>query len=260
MKASFVFLGSGGSLGIPVIGCDCRVCKSSSPYNNRLRPSALLKVNGKDFLIDAGPDLRTQALKYDIRHLDGILLTHAHFDHIAGLDDLRIFYYMQKERLPCLLSEETLDELKTRFFYLFQPFENGSQLGIFLDMIVLKEDFGAVDFQGIKWNYLSYFQAGMKVTGYRIGNFAYVSDIRQYSEKIFESLQGVEILVLSAPRPEPSSVHFSIDEGVAFAREAGAQQTWFTHIAHDLEHEETNAKLPKGFNLSYDGQVIDFEV
>lgn len=260
MKASFIVLGSGGSLGVPVIGCDCRVCKSSSPFNKRSRPSALLQVNGNSFLIDAGPDFRTQALRHNICRLDGILLTHAHFDHIAGLDDLRIFYYMQKERIPCLLSEETLEELKTRFSYLFQPFEDGSQVGIFLDMVVLKEDFGSVDFQGMHLDYFSYFQAGMKVMGYRLGNFAYVSDIRQYSERIFDSLKGIDILFLSAVRPEPSPVHFSIEEGIAFAKKTGAKRTFFTHIAHDLEHEETNKKLPPGFSLSYDGQIIDFEI
>ena len=121
MKGSFLFLGTSGSTGIPVIGCKCPICTSSDPRNQRLRPAGWVRIGGTSLLIDAGPDLRGQALKYGIDRVDGLLLTHTHFDHIAGIDELRIFYVRHKKPLPCLLSQETYDELKKRYYYLFQP-------------------------------------------------------------------------------------------------------------------------------------------
>lgn len=249
MPGRFLFLGSGGSMGVPVIACTCAVCTSNSPSNKRLRSSGLLQVGGKTILIDAGPDFREQALKYHVNHLDGILLTHTHFDHIGGIDDLRVYYFMLHQRLPCLLSQETFDELKIRYHYLMDTQ---------LDFQILKDDFGKVDFQGIPLCYFSYSQAGMKVTGYRVGTFAYVSDIRKYSDEVLEALQGVEILVLSALRFSASEMHFSVDEAIAFARKVGAKKTWLTHIAHDLDHEKTNELLPPDIRMGYDGLEITF--
>ena len=123
MRGSFLFLGSGASLGVPVIGCSCSICQSHSPYNHRLRPSGLITIDNKTFLIDAGPDLRTQALKYHLKHLDGLLLTHTHFDHVAGLDDLRPYSFFEKKALPCLLSKESFDQLKICYHYLMHPLE-----------------------------------------------------------------------------------------------------------------------------------------
>ncbi len=257
MHAQFLFLGTGGSLGIPVISCHCRVCRSLSPLNKRFRPSGLLTIGNKRFLIDAGPDFRLQALKFGIQHLDGVLLTHMHYDHIGGLDELRIFYIMHHKKLACLSSKETFDELHHRFHYLFRKGgENCPQL----DFTVLEEDFGRIEFQGIPIDYLSYYQAGMKVTGYRVGPFAYISDIRKYDISIVDLLKGVDILVLSALRYTASEVHFSIEEAIEFSRDVGARHTFLMHIAHDIEHEETNAKLPDGILLSHDGLEIVFDV
>src|SRR3990167_3054368 len=200
-KGTFLFLGTGGSAGIPMIGCPCAVCTSSDPHNQRLRPSGLLKIAGKSFLIDVGPDFRSQALKYRIHHLDGLFLTHTHYDHIAGIDELRIFYLRSKKPLPCLLSLESLTDLKRRYDYLFQPLEAATSLSAQLDTHVLEADSGSTDFAGIQIGYCSFFQGKMKVTGLRVGNFAYISDIRNYDESVFAQLQGVELLVLSALRP-----------------------------------------------------------
>lgn len=258
MQGRFLFLGSGGSMGVPVIGCSCPVCTSNSPNNKRLRSSGLLKVQGKAFLIDAGPDFREQALKYRINHLDGILLTHTHFDHIGGLDDLRVFYFIQRHPLSCLVSQETFEELKVRYHYLMIPLQNGKTVCTQLDFQILEGDFGKVDFQGVPIHYLTYFQAGMKVTGYRIGNFAYVSDIREYTDEVIEALKGVETLVLSALRFSASEMHFSVEEAIAFARKVRAKKTWFTHIAHDLDHDKTNELLPPDIRMGYDGLEITF--
>lgn len=259
MKASFVFLGTGGSGGIPLIGCQCKVCRSPSPFNKRLRSAGLLMVGDRRYVIDVGPDFRQQALKYHIDQLDGILITHAHADHVAGIDDLRAYYFLNHKKLPCLLSAETFEEVKQRFPYLLRSLPDGS-ISAQLDFRVLDQDFGETAFEGIHVHYMSYFQSRMKVTGFRVGDFAYVSDIRTYSEEIFDHLKDVEILVLSALRHEPTAMHFSIKEAIAFSQKAGAKTTYFTHIAHDLDHEAALNILPRGFYLSYDGLRIEIDI
>lgn len=258
MYAQFLFLGTGGSLGVPVVSCNCRVCRSISPLNKRFRPSGLLTIGNKRFLIDVGPDFREQAIKFGIHHLDGVLITHTHYDHIGGLDDLRVFHMLHKKQLSCLSSKETFDEIHQRFHYLFK--KRGGESCLQLNFELLENDFGHVEFEGVDIHYLTYFQAGMKVTGYRIGSFAYISDIHKYDARVLEELKGVEILVLSALRPTTSEVHFSLDEAIEFSRKVGAVRTFFTHIAHEIDHEETNSKLPPGITLSNDGLEIGFDV
>lgn len=260
MEARFIFLGTGGSSGVPMIGCECDVCTSTSPFNKRLRSSGLITLGNKNFLIDVGPDFRAQALKFDIKHLTAVSLTHAHADHIAGMDDLRAFYFLEKKKIPCILSQETFEEVKLRYHYLLQPVISGKSFSAQLDFQILPKDFGCLELEKVRFDYFSYFQMDIKVTGYRIGNFAYVSDIRQYTDQIFSSLQGIDILVLSALRHTPSPMHFSIEEAIAFSRETSAKITYLTHIAHDLEHEATSALLPPDVKMSYDGLSIPIEV
>jgi phosphoribosyl 1,2-cyclic phosphate phosphodiesterase len=260
MQAKLLFLGTGGSAGVPIITCKCKVCTSNSPLNKRYRPSVLLSLGKKNFLIDAGPDLRDQMLHYQIDHLDGVLLTHTHYDHIGGIDELRIFYFKHKVRMPVLSSIDSYDELRHRFHYLFNTKQSDGSLQAQFDFQILEEDFGNLKFQGLPVSFVSYVQANMKVTGYRFGTLAYISDIREYSERVIEDLQGVETLILSALRYNPSEVHFSIEEAIDFARKVGAKRTFFTHIAHDLEHEETNQNLPRDFSLAHDGLEIPFEL
>jgi phosphoribosyl 1,2-cyclic phosphate phosphodiesterase len=259
MKSTFLFLGTGASSGVPIIGCSCPVCSSPSSANKRLRSSGLLKVGNKQFLIDAGPDLRRQALRISLDRLDGLLLTHTHFDHIAGLDDLRIFYFLHKRPLPTLLSNDTFEELKVRYHYLMRPMEKGGSVCAQLQFEVLNQDFGAIEWEGVSIAYFNYWQLGMKVTGYRVGDAAYVSDIRNYSEAVIEALSGVNTLIVSALRHEPSPMHLSVDEAIAFARKVGARHTWLTHISHDIDHEKTDASLPPDIRLGYDGLEIPFE-
>jgi len=246
MEDYFLFLGTGGSLGVPIIGCSCEVCRSNSSFDKRMRSAGLFSVRGKKLLIDAGPDLRAQALAYSVTHLDGALITHTHFDHIAGLDDLRV-YSFNREPLPCLLSVETFNELEKRYYYLLKrercPFE----------FYVLETDFGQVEFVDLRIDYFSYYQADMKVTGFRIGDLSYVSDIRDYSLQVLESIQGTKTLILSALREGKSKVHFSLEEAIAFAKEVGAQKTYLTHIAHELSHEKTSLILPSNVFMAYDG-------
>ncbi len=254
---SFLFLGTGGSAGVPMVGCHCPVCKSDNPHNTRLRPSGLLKINGKTFLIDCGPDLRYQALVHEIDYIDGVLITHTHFDHVGGLDELRTYYLLHGQILPCLVSLETLDGLKKRYDYLFAEKTWGKSLAAQLHFQVLEQDRGKTEFMHQELQYVSYEQGNCPVNGYRFGKFAYISDIRKYPETIFADLQGVETLILSALRETPSQMHFSFSEAIEFSHRVGAKQTYFTHISHETDHEKVNKKLPKGFALAYDGLTLE---
>ena len=249
----FLFLGTGASAGVPLIGCHCAVCLSSSPKNRRLRSSAIVEIGSKNFLIDAGPDLRQQLLTQKITQIDALLLTHVHYDHISGLDDLRPLNFIQKRSIPCILSQESLDALKVRYDYLFSTPGEGQTQAARLDFIPLVGETGEIDLYDNKIFYFTYWQSSMKVTGYRFGDLAYVTDIRDYSVSLFDSLKGVKKLVVSALRKEPSSVQFSLEEAVEFAGRVGCEEVWLTHISHTMEHEETQASLPPNVRMGYDG-------
>lgn len=258
MKGSLLFLGTGGSAGIPLIGCHCKVCKSTSSYNQRLRPSVLLTLDDKVILVDAGPDLRAQALKYQIDRLDGVLLTHAHFDHIGGLDDLRAYFLLQNRPLPCLLSQATYVELFRRYSYLFMPHEPGRSLPAQFDFQIVTQKFGSAHFAGIDWNLLSFVQMKMEVTGFRLGNLAFLSDLKDYDDHLVKAVEGVDFVVMSAISEEASLAHLSVAEAIDLAAQMKAKRVWLTHVSHKVDHEELSRKLPKHVSLAYDGLVLEF--
>lgn len=247
-------------MGVPHIGCPCPVCNSFDPKNQRLRSAGLIKIGNKTILLDVGPDIRTQALREGLERLDGLIITHSHYDHVAGLDDLRIFYYHQKRALPTLCNKECYLALRQSHSYLFHletdPFSKSDKFAF----QVHDQDFGATTFCGIKIQALSYFQGKMKVMGLRIGSFAYLSDIKEYSEELIEKLIGVKTLVVSALRHDESPVHFNLDEALAFCERVNPEKVYFTHIAHDLDHETTQKELPESVYLSYDGLEIPFDI
>lgn len=255
-QGTFLFLGTGASAGVPIIGCKCSICTSASLKNKRLRPSGLIRIDHKALLIDIGPDFRTQALKYGVEHLDGLLLTHTHYDHIAGIDELRIFNTRQKKDFPCLLSQESLDDIRKRYDYLF--LNKGSNNKTKIAFTTLPEGQGKVDFLGIEVGYCSYMQGSMKVNGFRFGDFAYVSDIQQYDDAIFDMLQGVHTLVLSTLKPEKSPFHLSFEQAVEISKKVGAQKTWLTHLSHFGDHDAMDAMLPEGVKVAYDGLLLEF--
>ena len=258
-QGKLLFLGSGGSMGVPVIGCDCDVCRSTSSLNKRLRPSALITLDEKKILIDTGPDLRQQALRYNIKNIDGAIITHCHNDHTAGFDEVRVFYMRHGKALPCLASSFTAEDIKVRFAYIFENV-NKQKLVPKIDFQILESDRGTTEFLGYSVGYSSFVQAGTPVNGFRFGNLGFISDIRDYPDTIFEDFKGIEKLVLSSLRQEYSPLHFSIDEAIEFSRKMGAKETWLTHIAHEVDHEKMNAMLPKGVQLAYDGLEIFFEI
>lgn len=244
MKMEVQLLGTGGSFGIPGIGCHCSVCRSKNPKNQRLRSSCLVKCDGMLTLIDPSPDIRQVCLRYGIEHIDRVLVTHYHEDHIGGFNDLRpLFIKNHGSQLPLYLSEESLSVVQMRFAYLMHRFE----------IHKLQGSEGKSD----GFSYFSYRQGDVGVTGFRFGCFAYVTDIKEHRDEIFGELEGVEALVIGALNWKGTGLHFSLEEAMEFCQQVGAKQVIFTHISHEIEHEETNRKLPKGFTLGYDGMVIE---
>lgn len=257
LHGHFLFLGTGSSLGVPVVGCTCTVCTSNLPQNQRLRSAGLIEISSKRLLIDAGPDIRTQLLRANIHTLDGLLLTHAHYDHIAGLDDLRAISLHQHAPIPCLMSRATWEELLPRFDYLFPSDQHPERYARFTPFF-LPDTRGSLSFINLPIRYCSYTQTHMEVNGYRIGDFAYLTDILHYPPTIFEDLEGVKTLVISALRTQPQHLHFTIDQAIAFAEKARAPLCYFTHIAHEVDYAETQKQLPSSIFLAYDGLSLPF--
>lgn len=255
MKNTATFLGTGSSLGVPVIGCPCAICQSTNPKNKRFRSSLLLKYEGKNSVIDAGPDFRVQALNAKITHLDGVIFTHAHQDHIAGIDDLRIFSFRNKAPLPCLVSSETAKDLELRYSFMFKVKTDPMKTKR-LQLEVLKEKEGTIKFLGMPIRYFSYDQVEMRVLGIRIGSFAYVTDIKNYDENIVRELQGVQTLVVSALRFTESHMHLTVDEAITLIQKTNADRGFLTHLSHEIDHDKVNAYLPTSIQLAYDGLEI----
>src|SRR4030095_11151217 len=249
------FLGTGTSHGVPMIGCDCSVCRSSDARDSRLRPSIAIECDdGMSVLVDTTPDLRAQALRHNLRRVDTVLFTHAHADHLMGLDEVRRYNILTRAPMPIFGDSVTLRELRRTFAYVFEP---GAPVGGGVPDLRLFTIAGAFCLwrQGVqpvpvrhgRWNIL----------GFRLGPFAYLTDCNGIPESSMALLSGVEYLVLDALRRRPHPTHFTLDEAIAVAKQIGAGQTWFTHIAHDLGHAETCASLPAGMTLAHDGLVVE---
>jgi phosphoribosyl 1,2-cyclic phosphate phosphodiesterase len=250
MSLRITMLGSGTSTGVPVIGCACRVCQSENPRNKRWRPGLKLEAEDRIVLVDTPTDLREQALRFGLPRLDAIVYTHSHADHIFGLDDVRIFNFRQRSPIPCYGSEETLRALRRAFAYVWEAGQEGGGKPQ-LELIPVREPFTLVDRTFVP---VPVWHGGMEVFGYRIGRFAYVTDTNRIPETSFELLAGVEILILDALRHRPHSTHFSVEQAVAAARRIGARRTIFTHMTHEVDHDDP---LPAGVEFGYDGLAFD---
>jgi len=246
-----VVLGSGTSHGIPMIGCPCEVCTSDDPHDRRFRTSLFVRFSGVRFLIDTAPELRLQCLAHDIQAVDAILFTHNHADHVLGLDDLRRFNWLMKKALPCYGSEATLAGIRRMFTYAFEPAPNSPHSRPQLELHPIDADPFVVGEATIIP--IPLFHGPLPVLGFRFGRFAYCTDCNLIPESSMRLLVGLDVIILDALRKKPHPAHFTIDEAVAAAHRIGAKQTYFTHMTHELRHEDTNRYLPKGMALAYDG-------
>lgn len=249
------FLGTGTSHGVPMIGCGCAVCKSTDPRNHRSRCSVLVETDGPKLLIDTPPELRLQLLREDIASADAVLFTHAHADHIFGLDDVRRFNDANGRPLPCYGSEATLATVRRTFEYVFVPTQLGGGKPQ-LDLIVVD---GQLDIEGVQVTTVPVLHGELPVYGYKIGGFAYVTDCSAIPEESAKLLKGLDTLVLGVLRPEPHETHFSLSEGLAVVDQLRPRRAYFTHISHRLEHKRTNAILPPGVELAYDGLKLTID-
>ena len=250
MSLRVTMLGSGTSTGIPVIGCTCRVCQSENPRNKRWRPGLKLEAEDRVVLVDTPTDLREQALRFGLPRLDAIVFTHSHADHIFGLDDVRIFNFRQRAPIPCYGSEETLGRIRRSFAYVWEAGQEGGGKPQ-LELVPVREPFALLDRTFVP---VPVWHGEMEVFGYRIGRFAYVTDCSRIPESSFELLAGVEILILDALRHRPHPTHFSVEQATAAARRIGARRTIFTHMTHEVDHDDP---LPDGVEFGYDGLAFD---
>jgi phosphoribosyl 1,2-cyclic phosphate phosphodiesterase len=248
------FLGTGTSHGVPMIGCDCATCRSTDPRDNRLRPSLYLQDDSAGILVDAGPDLRLQALRHDVRRVDAILFTHGHADHILGLDDVRRFNAIMQRPMPCYGDAQTLEDIRRTFHYVFDP---ATPKGGGLPALELTRIDGPVRIGNIEAVPVPLWHGKRAILGFRFGTLAYLTDCNRLADDAWGLLEGLDVLVIDALRVRPHPTHFSLDEAIEAARRIGARRTFFTHMCHDLLHEATNARLPDGMALAYDGLVLD---
>lgn len=251
-------LGTGTSHGVPMIGCHCPTCHSTDVRDRRLRPSAYVEIPERArILIDTATDLRQQALTHGITRVDAVLFTHAHADHILGLDDLRSFNELQSSSIPCYANQEAWGQIRRQFSYVF---EGPLQMGGGVPQITTNEIKGPFFVRGIKIVPVPLWHGKLPILGFRLGNFAYLTDCNRIPDESFGLVEGVDILVLDALRDEPHETHFTLGEAVAVVQRLAPQQAYFTHMTHDLPHAKTNARLPEGVELAYDGLVLDIEV
>jgi phosphoribosyl 1,2-cyclic phosphate phosphodiesterase len=247
------FLGTGTSHGVPMIGCECATCRSTDPHDNRLRPSIFLETSNARVLVDAGPDLREQALRHRIARVDAIVFTHGHADHILGMDDVRRFNALMDGSMPCYGDDATLEDIRRMFSYVFDPATpKGGGLPQ-LDLRVIDGPFSVGD---IHLQPVPIWHGRRRILGFRVGAFAYLTDCSRIDEAAWPLLERLDVLVLDALREKPHPTHFSLSDAIATAARIGAARTFFTHMAHDLPHEATNARLPDGMRLAHDGLVL----
>jgi phosphoribosyl 1,2-cyclic phosphate phosphodiesterase len=248
------FLGTGTSQGVPVIACECEVCTSTDKHDKRLRTSILIEAEGKTIVIDSGPDFRYQMLRAKVMHLDAIVFTHEHKDHVAGMDDIRAFNYKQQAPVDVYADTRVQAALRREFPYIFDdkgypgiPQINLHTIGNSLFNV------GNLQFTPIEVMHYK-----LPVLGFRIKDFTYITDAKTISETERQKIRGTKVLVVNALQKQKHISHFTLDEAIAFARDINAEQTYFTHISHRLgEHADISKELPAGIELAYDGLALN---
>ena len=250
------FLGTGTSTGVPVVGCSCAICSSDDPHNKRLRQSVKIEAGDQTFLIDTTPDLRLQLLRDPVKRLDFILFTHSHSDHLMGLDDIRPFNFRQREPIRAFASPATAKAIRRAFSYIW----NDTQVGGGKPQLELHEVEGTFSQGGVEIIPIPVRHGDWTIFGYRIGPFAYITDTNGIPDESISLLDGVDTLALDGLRPSPPHpTHFTIGEAVQVAQRIGARVTYLIHLAHEVDHAETEAQLPRGVHLAYDRLKLEFK-
>jgi len=254
---SFVFLGTGTSVGVPMLGCRCDVCTSPDPRNNRYRCAVLLKTSPGNILIDTPPELRLQLLRAGVGVVHAVLFTHYHADHLFGLDDVRPFPRQLGGPVPLYCTHETEQKIRMAFAYAFVP-EVRSH-GLYVPQLDF-HTIGTAPFEVLGQTVVPVplRHARFHVLGFRVDDVAYCTDVNAIPPESWPLLEGLDVLVLDALRPRPHPGHFSLDESLAVIARVKPKRTYLTHMSHELEHESTNRRLPPGVELAYDGLSFEF--
>ena len=244
------FLGTGTSQGVPVIACDCEVCTSTDPHDNRLRSSIMIETDDKTVVIDSGPDFRYQMLREKVKKLDAIVFTHEHKDHVAGMDDIRAFNYRQNNAIDVYATERVQEALKREFAYIFAEFKYPGIPQINMHTI----DLAPFDIGSLHLIPVEVMHYKLPVLGFRIGDFTYITDAKTVAQSEIEKIKGTKTLVINALQTQSHISHFTLDEAIEFAQLIDAEKTYLTHISHRLGlHKEMSAGLPAGIEFAYDG-------
>ncbi len=259
MARSFTFLGTGTSVGVPMVGCECDVCRSTNPRNHRYRCAVLIRVPQGNILIDTPPELRLQLLREKVSTIHAVLFTHFHADHVYGLDDLRPIPHYLGAAVPLYCTTEVERKLRQAFFYAFAPDAGQLPLG-YVPKLTFRQIREEEPFEvlGQRIMPIPLIHAHFNVLGFRIDDVAYCTDVNKIPKESWPLLEGVRVLVLDALRHKPHPGHLCLDEALEIVDRLGPEQAYFTHMSHDLEHEATNRSLPRGVALAYDGLSFEF--
>lgn len=266
MKATLTVLGSGTSMGVPTIGCDCAVCTSADPHDRRTRPSIMVQWDDpatsalrRTVLIDTTPDFREQVIREQVRKIDAILYTHGHADHILGLDDVRPLSFPRVTggvKIPLYASDSTADVLRSVFRYIFEgDYKYGG-----LAQVELRPVHGPVEIHGARFTPMPVLHGDVPIDAFRFGGAAYLTDFSSIPEESMAQLEGLDILFLDALRHHPHPTHSTVENSLKIVERLKPRRTFFTHISHDLPHEATNAALPDNVRLAHDGLKLEFEL
>ena len=258
LSAKITFLGTGTSSGVPMIGCTCSVCRSTDPRDRRLRTSIHVDVRGRaSILVDTSPDLRQQVLAHGIARLDAVLFTHSHADHILGLDDIRRFNFIQEAPIPCYATPSAWETIRQMFSYAFDgvPRQGGG-----IPKIDAHDIDGPFTIAGVRVVPVPLWHGRLPIVGFRFGSFAYLTDCSAIPDDSWSLVAGVDTLVIDALRDRKHSTHFTVAEALDAVARIAPRRAYLTHMAHDLGHAGTSARLPAGVELAYDGLVLDATV
>jgi phosphoribosyl 1,2-cyclic phosphate phosphodiesterase len=260
MQAILTFLGTGTSMGVPTLGCDCAVCTSTDPYNRRTRPSVRIAYEGHTVLIDTGPDFHAQAIREGIRRVDAVLYTHGHADHVLGMDDLRPLSFHTEGNLPLYADDVTADTIERIFSYTFDA-EKRHSTSSRVKIHRLPSTPGAgINLFGVHFQRIPLIHGRQQTTGYRFGSAAYLTDMSDLPPQSIPLLQNLDILILDALRHKPHFSHSHLEKSIGFVNQLQPKRAFFTHMSHDLDHATTEALLPPHIRLAYDGLQLSFEI